>query len=281
MCVVTGASAGIGAATVRGVAARGYDVALVARDRQRLEAVAAQCRDAGVGAATYQADFARLEDVRALATALLADCPRLDVLVNNAGMVVQQRSTTEDGSELLLAVNHLAPYLLTRLLLPRLAASAPARVVIVASDAHRFADLDLDDLDSERDWKPLRAYGRSKLANLLFAAELSRRVAGRGVAVNTLHPGFVSTSLARDNRVADLALRAVRPFIRSPDKGARTSILLATEPIGAVNANGYFVNGRVKRLRGQAIDAEAARRLWDESARRVGLPAELDPEGSV
>jgi len=270
-CVVTGASSGIGAETALGVAKAGHDVALVGRDRPRLDTVAARCREAGTEAATYTADFASLDEVRALAAALLRDHPRIDVLVNNAGAALTERRLTADGFEATFAVNHLAPYLLTRLLLDRLIASAPARVVVVASDAHKFGDVDPDDWMMETGWKPMRAYGRSKLCNILFTTELARRVDGTGVAVNCLHPGFVSTSLGRENRLAQLGLRLIGPFISSPDKGARTSVLLATDSIGASNGGRYFVSGRPRAAKPYATDPAHARRLWEDSAQMVGL----------
>ena len=271
-CVITGASSGIGAATAVGVARAGYDLALVGRDQQRLDGVAMRCRGEGVQVSTYRADFAELAQVRRLADELLAAHARIDVLVNNAGAALPRRTMTVDGFEAVFAVNHLAPYLLTRLLLERLTASAPARVIVVASDAYRFGDVDPDDWMNEHDWKPMRVYGRSKLCNLLFTAELARRVGSTGVAVNALHPGFVSTSLGRENRLAQLGLRLIRPFIRSPEKGARTSVLLATTPLGADNGGQYFVDGRPKDVLPYARDEGTARRLWEDSARMVGLP---------
>lgn len=271
VCVVTGASSGIGAAAVVAIAGRGYDVALTGRSTERLEQVAQRCRDVGATARTYPGDVSRLAEVRRLADELLHDWPRLDVLVNNAGLASQNRELTPDGYEQVFAVNHLAPYLLTRLLQQRLVDSAPSRVVIVASDAYKFDVLDPDDYDSEKRWQPMKAYGRSKLCNLLFAAELQRRLDGTGVAVSTVHPGFVSTSLGRDNRIADVLLKLIRPFIRTPEKGARTVVQLATEPLGAVGGAGFHVDGRRRELLSRATDPEMARRLWDDSARRVGL----------
>jgi retinol dehydrogenase-14 len=272
VCVVTGASAGIGAATVEEISRRGYEVALTGRDPDRLEQVAERCRGNGVTARTYRVDAAHLDQVRELAAALVADWPRLDVLVNKAALAVQKRRLTEDGHEQMFAVNHLAPYLLTRLLLDRLEQSAPSRVVVVASDAHRLDRLDPDDYTSERAWQPMKVYGRTKLCNLYFAQELSRRVEDRGIAVSTLHPRFVSTILGRDNGLANLVLRSLGPFIKSPRSGATTSVQLATEPLDAQGGAQYFVNGKAKKLAPYATDPVLARRLWDDSARMVGLP---------
>lgn len=271
MCVVTGASSGIGAATVVEVARRGYDVALTGRDAERLEQVAQRCRAAGATARTYPVDVSTQETVRGLAAQLLADWPQIDVLVNNAAVVTQSRRETPDGHESMFAVNHLAPYLLTRLLQDRLVASAPSRVVVVASDAYTFDELDPDDYDSQRSFSPLKVYGRTKLCNLLFAAELQRRLDGTGVAVSTVHPGFVSTGLGRDNRFAHLVLRLIRPFIRTPEEGARTVVQLATGPLGAIGGAKYHVDGEVRDLQPRATDLQMAGRLWNDSAAFVGL----------
>ncbi len=222
---------------------------------------------------TYQADFADLAQVRRLAASLLEDLPRIDVLVNNAGLVLQHRSETVDGYEKMFAVNHLAPYLLTRLLLDRLVASAPSRVVMVASDAYTFGELTPDDWMSTGAFKPMKVYGRSKLANMLFTVSLADRLAGTGVTVNCLHPGFVSTSLARDNALGALFLKLARPFIRSPERGAQTSVLLASEPVGGAVTGRYFADGREKQPLPRATDRAMAARLWADSAALVGLDA--------
>lgn len=271
-CIVTGASAGIGAATALGLAKRGGSLALVGRDATRLSAVAVKCREAGApSVGTYVADFAVLEQVRALATSLLADLPRIDVLINNAALVLQHREQTTDGYEKVFAVNHLAPYLLTRLLLDRVIASGPSRIVIVASDAHTFGVLEPDDYMSTRTFKPLKVYGRSKLANILFTIELASRLKDTDVTVNCLHPGFVSTSLARDNKLGVLFLKLAKPFIKSPADGAETTLQLACD---AVSTRGeYYADGKVHATKDYAKDPVMALRLWDDSAQLVGLPA--------
>jgi NAD(P)-dependent dehydrogenase (short-subunit alcohol dehydrogenase family) len=269
-CIVTGASSGIGTATAVGLARLGASLALVGRDGGRLGAVAQRCQEVGAAdVRTYQADFGELDRVRALADELLDDWPRIDVLVNNAALVLQRREQTVDGYERVFAVNHLAPYLLTRLLLDRLVASAPSRIVNVASDAHTFGTLDPDDYMSTRSYKPMKAYGRSKLANILFTAELARRLEGSGVTANSLHPGFVSTGLARDNKLGILFMKLARPFIKSPSDGAETTVFLASEPV-AVSGE-YFVDRKVHETKDYAKDPVMAERLWDDSARLVGL----------
>ena len=268
--VVTGASAGIGTATARGLASRGASLALVGRDAGRLSSVASQCTAAGAGdVRTYVCDFAALDNVRELADSLLDDLPRIDVLINNAALVLQKREESVDGYEKVFAVNHLAPYLLTRLLLDRLVASAPARIVIVASDAHTFGQLEPDDYMSTRSYKPMKVYGRSKLANILFTVELAKRLEGTGVTVNSLHPGFVSTSLARDNKIGVLFVKLASPFIKKPSDAATTVLHLACDE---VKENGeYFADGKVHPTKDYAKDLVMAARLWDDSAELVGL----------
>jgi NAD(P)-dependent dehydrogenase (short-subunit alcohol dehydrogenase family) len=272
-CIVTGASSGIGSATAVGLARLNASLALVGRDGARLEAVAERCRDAGTGEVrTYKADFGDLERVRGLADELLDDWPRIDVLVNNAALVLQHREVTIDGYERVFAVNHLAPYLLTRLLLDRIVESAPARIINVASDAHGFGPMDPDDYMSTRSFKPMKVYGRSKLANILFTVELARRLEGTGVTANCLHPGFVSTGLARDNKLGVLFLKLARPFIKSASDGAETTVHLASEPVTV--SGEYFVDCEVHPTKDYAKDPEMARRLWEDSARLVGLGAD-------
>jgi retinol dehydrogenase-14 len=271
-CIVTGASSGIGTATALGLARKGADLGIVGRHGARLEAVAQQCREAGAGQVrTYQADFAELEQVRSLSDAILEDWPTIDVLINNAALVLQHREETVDGYEKVFAVNHLAPYLLTRLLLDRILGSSPSRIINVASDAHTFGAMEPDDYMSTRSFKPMKVYGRSKLANILFTVELAKRLQGSGVTVNCLHPGFVSTGLARDNKAAVVFLRVARflPFVKSPDDGAKDTLMLACDPITTMGE--YYAGGKVTQTKDYARDAATAARLWDDSAKLVGL----------
>ena len=269
-CIVTGASAGIGTATARGLARRGASLALVGRDVGRLSATASDCESLGAGdVRVYPCDFAALDNVRELADSLLADLPRIDVLINNAALVLQKREETVDGYEKVFAVNHLAPYLLTRLLLDRIVSSAPARIVTVASDAHTFGQLEPDDYMSTASYKPMKVYGRSKLANILFTVELAKRLEGTGVTVNSLHPGFVSTSLARDNKIGVLFVKLASPFIKKPADAATTVLHLACDDV-AENGE-YFVDSRVHPTKDYAKDLVMAARLWDDSAALVGL----------
>jgi NAD(P)-dependent dehydrogenase (short-subunit alcohol dehydrogenase family) len=269
-CIVTGATGGIGEALAKGLASRRASLALVGRDEERLAAVAKECEELGAPRAqTYRCDFAVLDQVRELAIDLLDDLPRIDVLANNAGLVVQKRQETVDGHELIFQVNQLAPYLLTRLLLDRLVESAPARIVWTASDAHEFGPLHPDDYMSTQGFRPLKVYGRSKLANILTTAELARRLEGTGVTANCFHPGFVATSIGRDHPLGIAFLKLARPFIKGPAQGADTGVFLATEDVAG---NGqYFYKRKVHATKNDALDPVLGARLWDDCAELVGL----------
>ncbi len=274
VCVVTGATGGIGRATALGLARRGARIGIVARDPGRAEATLAELRAAAPGSdpALFLADLASLAQVRRVAGEIAAKLPRLDVLVNNAGAIHRERRRTIDGLELTFAVNHLAPFLLTALLREKLGASAPARVVVVASDAHRPARLDLDDLMSERDYSAFRAYGRSKLANVMFTYALARRLEGTRVTANALHPGVVATGFGRnDPGWLRWGVRIAAPFMLSAEKGARTSLHVAASPELEGVSGRYFANERPVRSSEASYDVAAQERLWEASERLVGL----------
>jgi NAD(P)-dependent dehydrogenase (short-subunit alcohol dehydrogenase family) len=211
-------------------------------------------------------DLADFASIRSCAADVRDRFDRLDVLINNAGLVQAQRTVTADGFETTFGVNHVGHFLLTSLLLDQLRASAPARVVVVSSHAHRaVSGLDFDDLNAEASYRPLVAYNRSKLANLLFTRELARRLDGSGVTANALHPGFVASRLGRDGDggVAGAVVMVVaRPFAISPRRGARTSIYLASSPEVATVTGEYFSRSRPVRASSAATDDAAARRLW-------------------
>jgi len=273
--VVTGATSGIGLETALGLARLGAAVSLVARDRAKGQHALELVRAASSSGSPrlFLADLASLAQVRRLAEDLLSAHPRLEVLVNNAGAIHRTRKLSAEGFEMTLAVNHLAPFLLTNLLLERLRASAPARVVTVASEAHRPARLEFDDLAGERGaYSGWSAYRRSKLANILFANELARRLAGEAVTSNSLHPGVVATGFGQnDPGWFRLLITLGRPFLTRPDKGARTTLHLATAPELARVSGRYFKDLREARPSASALDPEAQRRLWEVSARMVGL----------
>ena len=212
-----------------------------------------------------------MEQVRSLATRLAA-LARIDVLINNAGLVVARRQLTADGFELSLAVNHLAPFLLTNLLLPRLTASAPARVVTVSSIVHRAAMLDVDDLQCEHRYLAMLAYANSKLANVLFTRELARRLDGSKVTANCLHPGTVRTRFGDTGALwLRLGLAVGGGVLRTPESGAATSVYLASAPEMAGQTGGYYVNAKRRHPSRKARDDVLGRQLWDASARLTGL----------
>jgi NAD(P)-dependent dehydrogenase (short-subunit alcohol dehydrogenase family) len=270
--LVTGGNAGIGVETALGLAREGAAVAITARDPAKGEAAAARIREAVPGATVdvVNLDLASFASIRRCAAEVKRRFDRLDVLVNNAGVVLLRRTLTADGFEATFGVNHLGHFLLTTLLLDQLRASAPARVVVVASDAHRSArqGLDFDDLQSERSYHSFPVYGRSKLANLYFARELARRLDGTGVTVNSVHPGFVGTRLARDGDagvVGNVVMALVRPFVLSPARGAATSIYVASSPELDGVSGQYLARCRLSAPSPVALDDEAARRLWEVS----------------
>ncbi|MGA8379889.1 MAG: SDR family NAD(P)-dependent oxidoreductase [Stellaceae bacterium] len=271
--IVTGASSGIGLYTALGLARTGMRVVMVGRDRDRTEAARRFVSDRVRGAQveTALADFASLAELRRLAAEILAAHDRLDLLVNNAGLFSPKFQRSADGYELTFAVNHLAPFLLTNLLLDRLKSSVPARIVTVASRAHRGNRIDLAMIAGPQDWTMLKSYGRSKLCNILFTRELARRLQGSGVVAVALHPGVVATGLGQRGGLVGLGWRLMKPLMISIEKGAETSLFLATVPDPAPFHRGYVVGKALARPDPAALDDDLARRLWEESARLVGM----------
>lgn len=273
--VLTGATSGIGRATALGLARLPTRLVLVGRDAARAEQTLSELR-AATGredVSVVLGDFARLDEVRRVAAAILGQVDSIDVLINNAGVTRLERGLTPDGFETTFAVNHLAPFLLTGLLLPALLRAAPgARVVNVSSEAHRWGPLDLEDLRSERGYSGLKVYGRSKVANLLFTRELARRLDGHGVTVNALHPGAVATRLGRGNgALYDLIQSVASLFLRSPARGAETSLYVATAPELDGVSGRYFDDKKERAPAPFAIDDDAARRLWALSEALTGF----------
>ncbi|HEX8696224.1 MAG TPA: SDR family oxidoreductase [Longimicrobium sp.] len=271
VCVVTGASAGIGKATAAGLARLGATVVLLVRSRERGEAARAEIAREAPGADVHLvlADLSAQAEVRRAAEEILGRFPRVHVLVNNAATFSWRRKKTVDGIERQWAVNHLAPFLLTHLLLARLAESAPARVVAVSSNSHFDGRLRWDDLQMERGfYRGLAMYARSKLANVLFTRELARRARGTGVTANAMHPGVVATSLLLDGFPP---LKLLRRRMRTPEEGARTAVWLAASPEAEALSGEYCIDERPVRPSAAALDDEAARRLWDVSAETTGL----------
>jgi NAD(P)-dependent dehydrogenase (short-subunit alcohol dehydrogenase family) len=268
---ITGANAGIGKATAVALARMGATVAMTARDPDRGARALADVRaESGSDAVELVAlDLADLASVRACAAELCDRYDRLDVLVDNAGLVMARRTLTADGFETTFGVNHLGHFALTGLLLERLRASAPARVVVVASQAHAMArrGLDFGDLQSSRRYRSFDAYSRSKLANLYFTRELARRLAGTGVTVNAAHPGYVASRFGRDGdmRFERILQVGAALLALTPEQGARTSVYLAASPDVEGVTGGYYARCRPKAMSKQARDDVAARRLWDAS----------------
>jgi NAD(P)-dependent dehydrogenase (short-subunit alcohol dehydrogenase family) len=280
VCVVTGASSGIGKATSLVLAQFGAEVILVCRDKARGEAALAEVRAVAAGDAPRLeiADLSALQEVRDLA-GRLARLDRLDVLINNAGLVLGDRRSTADGLEYTFALNHLAPFLLTNLLREKLVATAPARVITVSSSAHHGARLDLDDVQLTAHFNGWRAYSNSKLANILFTTELASRLTGTGVTANCLHPGTVNTGFGRDgSRLLRFGLDLSRRFLRTPGQGADTVVYLASSPDVEGATGGYYVHRKLCTPSRAAQDQATARRLWEISAELTGLPEAGQPE---
>jgi NAD(P)-dependent dehydrogenase (short-subunit alcohol dehydrogenase family) len=267
--LVTGATRGIGLEACVALARLGARMILVGRDPGRTGAAVRTVRErAGAAATSYLCDFSLQVPIRALAAAVLRDHPRLDVLVNNAGAVFKRRSITADGIERTFATNHLGYFLLTTLLLDRLIASAPARIVTVASIGHRRGTIDFDDIGYERGYGIMRAYRRSKLANVLFASELARRLAGTGVTSNSVHPGAVDTHIWSGAPLWAKPYIALwlRRFFISAEAGGATLVQLAASPELSGVSGTYFEEQRAVEPAPAAQDAAIARRLWDVSS---------------
>jgi NAD(P)-dependent dehydrogenase (short-subunit alcohol dehydrogenase family) len=272
--VITGGNAGIGKEAAVGLAAKGADVVITARDAGRGAAALAEIRERSGrtddGIAVMALDLASFASIRAFAADFLGRYDRLDVLLNNAGLVLQQRSETVEGFETTFGVNHLGHFLLTDLLLDRVRASSPARIVNVSSHAHKQArnGLDFDDLQSTRRYRGFAVYSKSKLANIYFTRELARRLAGSGVTVNALHPGFVASRFGRDGdtgRLGDMAMLVTRPFAISAEQGAQTSIFLASSDDPAGISGEYWYKCALSTPSRAAQDDAAASRLWTAS----------------
>jgi NAD(P)-dependent dehydrogenase (short-subunit alcohol dehydrogenase family) len=282
--LVTGGTGGIGRATAVGLAALGARVAITGRDLGRAQAAAAEIREAtgNPEVDAFAADLSSQAEVRRLAGEVLDTYPRLDVLVNNVGGYWASRHVTADGLEHTFAVNHLAAFLLTDLLLDRLKASAPARVVTVSSGAQSMGKIDWADLQGERGYSGQTAYNQSKLASVMFAYELARRLAGTGVTATVLHPGVVSTGFGAEDpsRISKVLVPLWRPFMKTPKQGAATSIHLASSPEVEGVTGVYFAGGSPRTSNKASYDEAAAARLWRVSADLVGLTAASSLRGA-
>ena len=277
--LITGATSGIGRATALGLARMGAHLAITGRDRVRTEDAAREIRAAGGGEVDMLvADLSSQSEVRRLAEEVLQSLSRIDVLINNVGGYWDTRHVTVDGLERTFALNHLAPFLLTNLLLDKLKQSAPARVVMVSSNAHAAGRIDFGDLQGERAYSGARAYSQSKLANILFSYELARRLPATSVTANALHPGLVNTSFGAEDPagVQKLLVPLLRPFMKSPARGAATSIHLASAADLERVTGRYFANSKPTRSSKPSYDEAAAARLWQVSGDLVDLTTAAD-----
>lgn len=268
ICLVTGATGGIGRVTARELAKMGAEVTFVARNQQKADETLAEIRAAAPNAKVdvILADLSELSQVRKAAAEFKRKHDKLHLLVNNAGAVNMNRAVTKDGHELTFAVNHLAYFVMTNELLPLLKAAAPSRVVSVASDAHIMGKMNFDDLMGEKSYGGMTAYNQSKLANILFARELAKRLEGTGVTSHAVHPGVVNTGFGKNTPgIFNFFVKLGSPFMRTPEKGARTTLQAATSPEGASTTGMYWKNSRIAKPARQALDDAAAKRLWEVS----------------
>ena len=274
ICLVTGGTNGIGKATAQALAEMGATVVIAGRNAPKTAQLVEEIRLASGNKSvdSLLADLSSQQEIRHLADEFKSKYSHLHVLINNAGGFFMQRQLSVDGIEMTFALNHLASFLLTNLMLDTLKASAPARIINVSSDAHASGKIEFDNLQGERVYSP-RAYDNSKLANILFTMELARRLEGSGVTVNALHPGFVATGFAKNNGKVIAALISIfAPRVaRSPAKGAETSIYLAASPSVEGMTGKYFHDSQVIPAAPQATDGVIARKLWDVSAEMVHL----------
>jgi NAD(P)-dependent dehydrogenase (short-subunit alcohol dehydrogenase family) len=271
--VATGATSGIGEAAVLELAGLGARIVVVARDEARGQGTMRklEAKAPGLGHRLHLADLSSMAETRKVGAAIAASEPHIDVLINNAGALFSSRRATPEGLELTFALNHMAYFVLTEALREKLVASAPARIVSTSSGAHQGMSLDFSDLQTAKRYNGLKAYGRSKLANILFTRELARRLSGTGVTANCLHPGVVATRFGDSSGgVAGLLFPVLRPFFISPEKGADTIVYLASSPEVAKTTGEYFAKREITQPSSAARDDDAAKRLWEASEQLAG-----------
>lgn len=284
VCVITGGTDGIGKAAAYGLAVQGARLLVHGRDPDKGARAVAElkARSRNPAIEFLQADFGSLAEVRRLAAAVMERTPRVDVLVNNAGGIFVKRTLSKDGYEMTFAVNHLAPFLLTHLLVDTLKSAGPSRIVTTASNAHRRAKISFDDLQTTRKYSPMGAYASSKLANILFTRALAKRLHGTPVTATCVHPGFVRTNFGSNNEndVSPLLKRIfslISRFARTPEKGAETVVYLATSPEVEGASGGYYFDCKPTPPSPAAQDDSAAEELWQASEHLVGIRRSVSP----
>jgi NAD(P)-dependent dehydrogenase (short-subunit alcohol dehydrogenase family) len=272
--LLTGANSGIGRVTARTLAEQGATLIMICRNKQRgeqtLEEIRSRSKNNDIH--LFVGDLSSQAEIRRLAIEIIPRFPRIDVLLNNAGGINSERTLTIDGLETTFAVNHLAYFLLTNLLLPSLLNAPAPRIVNVSSQAHQIGRINFDDLGHEKSYNAMKAYAQSKLANILFTYELARRLSSEKITANTLHPGTVNTGFGKQLRgIVGVFFRSFTFLMRSPEKGAETLIWLATAPeVNGVSGK-YFCDMKVIRSSTISHDANIAKQLWDVSARLTGI----------
>jgi NAD(P)-dependent dehydrogenase (short-subunit alcohol dehydrogenase family) len=271
VCMVTGANTGLGKITARELAKMGATVIMVARSKPRGEAALADVQQASGSSRVHLllADLSSQASIRELATTFKANYEQLHVLVNNAGAFFKDRQLSVDGLEMTFALNHLGYFLLTNLLLETLKASAPARIVNVASNAHMNGRIDFDDLQMEKKYRGFPTYGQSKLANVLFTYELARRIEGSGVTVNALHPGVVATGFGQGEGLMGWLVKLIRPFLLTAEQGAETQIYLASSPEAEGVSGSYFDKKKAVKSSKISYDTAVAQQLWQVSEKLI------------
>jgi NAD(P)-dependent dehydrogenase (short-subunit alcohol dehydrogenase family) len=274
VCLITGATSGIGKVTARELAKKGMTVLMVCRNLEKGRKAQQEIWETNKNARTelYQCDLAKQEDIVRLVKHIYDKHSKLDILINNAGAIIPEREITRDGFESTFAVNHLAPFLLTNLLINLLQKSIAARIITVSSEAHKYASLNLNDLQSAKNYNPLIAYGNSKLANILFTRYLSGKVQPLGMTANCLHPGVVATNFGGQfTGIAGMAMKLFRPFMIGPNKGAETIIYLATSPQVEGQTGLYFSKKKPKEPSKDAQSLYYAQELWEVSRKLTNL----------
>lgn len=275
VCLITGATNGIGEEAAKQIALMGAEIVFIARSPAKAEELKQSLKSlTGRESISIIADLSSQEDVKRAASEFLSLNKPLNILLNNAGIMNTSRKETVDGLEEVFSVNHLAYYSFTLMLMNKLIESGPSRVVNVASGAHMFVkDMNFDDLQSEKEYKTMQVYGRSKLANILFTRELAERLEGKGVTVNCLHPGFVNTGIGSNNSptMGRILMTLARPFSRKTDKGAETSIYLCVSPEVENETGEYFYDCKKEKISAAASDKENATKLWEVSSKLTGI----------